>query len=180
MFFVSTLNKKCGWILIFMKSSLLIYVWTKYILDRLLLFIPQPFMRVFTFSAYTPSASLMAQASRRCTNTAAARAGESCEVCNDRQTDAYFSEQEALKWAAVLHAPNLCPNWSRQLSVAWRGEKERRGNMAHSFQTVSLCLPWLWMCHSTSQWRPLFVWGRKRGYFVSIISGSLMFETVGV
>lgn len=128
------------------------------------------------FSVYNLSC-LSHGSGRWCSNTVEAWAVESCEVCNDRQTHTYFSEQEALKWAAVLH---ICPNWSRQLSVAWRGEKERRGNMAHSFQTVSLCLPWLWVCHSISQWKPLFVWGRKRGYFVSIISGSLVFETVGV
>lgn len=81
--------------------------------------IPPPFMRgidfgllslVFTFSVYVTCLLFSNGSGCWCSNTAAAWTVESCEVCNDRQTEAYFSEQETLKWAAVLHDPHLCPN----------------------------------------------------------------------
>lgn len=84
----------------------------------------------------------------------AARSVELCEGYKNRKTKVYFSERGA----------------SQTFFPSSRGLWEER---------ECLCLPWLWVCHSSSQWRPLFVWRRKRGDSVSIISGSLIFDMVG-
>lgn len=89
---------------------------------------------------------------------------ELCEVSGDKKTKGIFFRAGAPEWAGAL--PGL---------VNVPSERER----GEPFSNCVFMSPLAVSVPQHSTMAPLFVWGRERGYSVSIISGSLMFDVVG-
>lgn len=135
-------------------------------------------MNVCNMSAVLACLSTMALTPCWCSATVAALFLELFEACNNRKTKAFFSKQGAPKWATLQCAPHLCPSLSK-LKGRVVCTKKKGGNMPALSKLCLYISPDCWQPWAFTKETIVCLVGRKHGHFVSIISGSLMFNIVG-